>query len=115
LKDDYASQLDFRIIQNWRHEAVKNLKSGQYNEAEALLLRVAEKSYELYASDYYWRKTTRIMIVKTYWEQQKWDEAEKLLLQIGAEQAQTDRPRKDADTKHKLAQLSLAKRDYDRA
>jgi len=55
------------------------------------------------------------MIVMACQEQQKWDEAERLLLQIGAEQAKNDLPREAADTKHKLAQLSLAKRDYDRA
>jgi len=115
VQGDYVAELDFRILQNQRHEATRKMESGEYSAAEFLLIQVIEKSNKLYGTDYYWRDTARTMLVRGYMEQHKWDEAERELLQIAAEQEQNNRPRESAETKHNLALLAFTKGDYIRA
>jgi ankyrin repeat protein len=110
--DEHARQLDFRILRSQRRDAASKLQSAQYAEAEALLKPVLDKSNESYGSDFYWRETTLQMLTTAYWEQKKWDEAERQLLQISADQARNERPRESAESKHRLALLALAKGDY---
>jgi ankyrin repeat protein len=103
---------DFQILQNQRCDAVQRMEYAQYGEAESILTNIIEKSEVLYGSEYYWRDTTQSMIVRAYWEQQKWDNAERLLLRIAKEQEQNDRLGESAETRHSLAIVALNKADY---
>jgi ankyrin repeat protein len=115
--DDHPRTIDYKNngVALQRKEAVKKLEAAQYAEAAILLNQVLEKSNKLYGSDYYWRETTQKMAVRACWEQGKWDEAERHLLQISADHDRTGRPRESADTKRSLALLALTKRDFSQA
>ena len=115
FEDTPDLRLDFQLIQNWRQAATKTFKAEQYSEAELLLRQVWEKSNEKYDTDYYWRDGTMAMLVKACMEQEKWDEAEELLVQTLDEQTRQEKTIGSARTRHKLAGVYLAMGDLENA
>jgi len=113
--DDNDPHLDFQVIQNWRQAAASKLKSALYAEADVLLDRVRKKSNEIYGAEHYWRDETVAMLLTVWWQQGKWDDLEKHLGQVFAEQTLSERSKEAAETKHMLALVSLAKWDLDNA
>jgi len=114
-EDDSDLRLDFQVIQNWRHVAAIRFRAGEYAEAEALLRQVWEKSTEKYDTDYYWRDSTMAKLVKSCMVQEKWDEAEEVLMQILDEQTRRENTSEAAETRHKLAEVYLGKDDLENA
>ena len=115
FEDDHDPRLEFQVIQNWRHAAVIQFRAGNYSEAEALLHQVWERSNEKYDTEYYWRDGTTEMLVKSCMEQERWEEAEEVLMHILDEQSRREKTAEAAETRHKLAQVLLAKGDLENA
>jgi len=114
-EDDSDPRLDFQIILNWRIAAAEKFKEEQYPEAEALFRKVWERSNQKYNTDYYWRDGTMAKLLKSCLKQEKWDEAEEILLQMVEDHSRGDKIVEVAETRHQLAGVYLEKGDMDSA
>jgi hypothetical protein len=103
------ADLAFVKIKNQRNAAINCIKKEQYLKAEKLLRAVINSSKQTYGPEYEWRETTMESLAISYSGQQKFEEAENVLLQILNDRSEPERHKDALDTMHTLAEVYLEK------
>lgn len=114
--DDPDPDMETLFIQHWINSAKSAIDDGKYAQAETYIKKILERSEAMYGEQFNSKGETLEMLATVYNKQKKWDEAEKICLDLLNQKmpdALSDSQR--FKIMHDLAVLNLGKKDYTNA